>query len=41
MSTYMVQFARIVLEYIKSQTKGWADKNKCYKIMLKVRIEVS
>jgi len=32
----VVQFLRVVLEYIKNQTKGWAERNKCYQIMLKV-----
>jgi len=32
----VVQLLRIIFEYIKKETKGWAEKNKCFKLMLKI-----
>jgi len=31
-----VQLIRLALEYLKKQTQGWGEKNKCYRIMLKI-----
>merc|ERR1712080_218461 len=32
----LVQLLRIMFEYLKRETKSWADRNKCFKIMYKV-----